>query len=183
MSGKAIVVFAVLVALSICGAAMYSAVANFSPELGLPMPEQSTPVSVEIPSPEVLVAFGYLAAIVTVACIFIWLAKQPWGWIVFVSLIGIGVAVGSLYITSYMDEQDGGNAQIVNVVQPSGNDPSIDGQYADINKRNSETNLNNTEADNNTTTTNATAFQRIYGILLLGTFGLVSLIVYLKKHP
>lgn len=64
-------------------------------------------------------------------------------WLLLIGVVLVGLFT---YLPGQLDSAYGYNGQVVNMVQPQGNNPDIDQQYSEINQGNAEANLTNARA-------------------------------------
>lgn len=64
-------------------------------------------------------------------------------WMLLIGVVLVGLFT---YLPGQLDPAYGHNGQVVNMVQPQGNNPDVDQRYSNINQGNAEANLTNARA-------------------------------------
>lgn len=64
-------------------------------------------------------------------------------WMLVIGVVLVGVFT---YLPGNLDPAYGNNGQVVNMVQPQGNNPDVDQQYSKVNQGNAQANLTNSRA-------------------------------------
>lgn len=84
-----------------------------------------------------------ILAVMGVGWLTVIILRSRYAVVIVVMIAGVSLALGMAYLFMYSAGPDGGNTQVVQMVQPSG-DPVIDSQYAAINQGNA--NASNTNS-------------------------------------